>query len=118
VKTVANLLIALILAEGVPHAGALQSAAGVCGMCSAPQTISLEALRARRPPAEAAASQDGVRAGIANVGRSIASQPGILPSPVVLPALAPSGTSVGAFGGVSAFVSFSSSLVRGPPLAI
>jgi hypothetical protein len=117
VNTLANLLVVLTTAVGVPQA-AVRRAAGAYDFCSAQPVISLEVLSGNRLPAEAAASRNDARTKIATVWRSVPFQPGVLSAGIVLPAPALSGTLARVSGVLCALASFSSSLVRGPPLAI
>ncbi len=117
-NTLANLLVFLASLTGVPQAGGYDPPVSVWNVCSGRCSVSPESFGARHLPVRAAEPRDLARTGIATAGRSIPSQPGVLPDEVTVPPPNLSGNCVRPSGARSAFVLYSSSFVRGPPLAI
>ena len=115
IKTLASLLVVLITAGGVPHASALDSAAGAR---SAQHTLSLTASDTSRLPADAVVSREGVRADSAAAWRDLQIHPGVVPGSGVAPELARSRTIALASGASVTLLSFPSLSLRGPPPVI
>lgn len=116
VTSFANLLVVLAVAAGVPQWYALEAGAGVCVLCSAEETVGVEALTSGCAPAESRASRDGSRGQFASAWKSAQPHPAIVPTGVILPSLGLStllGLDVTPFRTSAAT---SSHAVRGPPV--
>ena len=114
VTSLANLLVVLAVASGVPQWCAL--GAGVWVPSSAHDAIRVDSLAPDAGPAESRAFRDGGGSRSATAWKSVQPHPAILPTGVILPPLSLSTTLGRDIAAFRASAATSSSSVRGPPV--
>lgn len=118
ITSFANLLVVVTLTAGGPQWYALEAGASVCVLCSAQETVGVEALTPDRGPAESRASRDGGRSQVMTAWKSVHFHPAILPAGVIRHSAGFSTPFGRAVAPLRPLAASSPRSVRGPPVAL